>query len=105
MLRLKALREEKGISQQKLAIDLNVSQASISKYENGTAEPDISMLFAMADYFHVSIDYLVGKTKQRNYFIQKPEEELESEILSYYRRLLPHQKEKVKMYLLGLLDL
>ncbi len=104
MLRLKALREEKRISQQKLALELNVSQASISKYEKGLAEPDIPMLCMMAEYFRVSVDYLLGRTDQKNYFNVKPEEEKERELLVKYRRLTPHQKERAEAYILGLLD-
>lgn len=105
MLRLKTLREEKKISQQKLAIDLNVSQASISKYEKGLAEPDIPMLCTMAEYFHVSVDYLIGRAEQREILPVRPLEERELSLVRYFSALAPHQKEKVEMYILGLLDL
>ena len=59
---LKHLRESRGISQQKLAEQFNTSQQSIYKYENGLAEPDIDMLKSFAEFFHTSIDYLVGYT-------------------------------------------
>ena len=62
---MKKLRQGKGISQQQLAVILGVSQQSIHKYENGRVEPDITMLCAMADFFHCSIDYLVGRSNQR----------------------------------------
>lgn len=62
---LKLLRTEKGISQQQLAVFLGVSQQSINKYENNRVEPDITTLCAMADFFHCSIDYLVGRSNQR----------------------------------------
>ena len=60
MKNLKALREEKGLSQQKLATYFNLSQQSIYKYENNLAEPDLSTLQAFADFFEVSVDYLIG---------------------------------------------
>lgn len=59
MKRIKELREIKSISQQKLALQLNVSQAMISKYELGLSEPDIAMIQKLADYFGVSADYLL----------------------------------------------
>ena len=59
---LRKLRTEAGISQQQLANILLVSQQSINKYENHNVEPDINTLIKMADYFNVSIDYLVGRT-------------------------------------------
>lgn len=61
---LKKLRTEKGISQQKLAEALGVSQQAINKYENQNCEPDIDMLIAMADYFGTTVDYLIGKVDE-----------------------------------------
>ena len=61
-MRLKELRKAKGISQQKLATDLHTNQNTISRYENGEREPGIIELIKIADYFHVSIDYLVGRS-------------------------------------------
>lgn len=58
--RLKQLRKESSISQQKLAAQLNISQQSINKYENHDVEPDLALLMKMADYFHTTVDYLIG---------------------------------------------
>lgn len=62
---LKLLRQEYGISQQRLADAIGVSQPSINKYENHNIEPDIDVLRRLADYFNTSIDYLVGHTDVR----------------------------------------
>ncbi len=56
---LKEIRRLKKISQVKLSMDLNISREAISNYENGRRSPDIDMLVKMADYFNVSIDYLI----------------------------------------------
>ena len=61
-MRLKNIRKERGISQLKLAMDLNMNQNSISRYERGDREADYKTLIAFADYFNVSIDYLLGRT-------------------------------------------
>lgn len=61
-MRLKALREKRGISQLKLAMDLGLNQNSISRYESGTREADYKTLTALADYFDVSIDYMLERT-------------------------------------------
>lgn len=61
-MRLKELRKARGISQIKLAMDLNMNQNSVSRYENGQREADYKTLIAFADYFHVSIDYLLERT-------------------------------------------
>lgn len=62
-MRLKQLRKEKGISQLKLALDLNMSQNTISRYETGEREADYRSLILIADYFDVSIDYLLERTE------------------------------------------
>ena len=62
-MKLKYLREKKKISQLKLAIDLNMNQNSISRYENGQREADYATLISFADYFDVSIDYLLERTE------------------------------------------
>ena len=58
--RIKYLRIEKGLSQDDLAKELGVSNAIISLWENGLREPSMSSLIVMANFFHVSIDYIVG---------------------------------------------
>ncbi len=62
-MRLKELRKSKGISQLKLALALNTNQNTISRYETGEREPDINTLIQIADYFNVSIDYLLERTE------------------------------------------
>lgn len=61
-MRLKELREKKKISQLQLALALNMNQNSISRYENGKRQVDYGSLIAIADYFDVSIDYLLERT-------------------------------------------
>ena len=62
---LKLLRQEYGISQQRLAEAIGVSQPSINKYENHNIEPELEVLKRMADYFNTSIDFIVGYTDIR----------------------------------------
>ena len=63
--RLRELRKERSISQLKLAIDLNMNQNTISRYENLEREADYKTLILFADYFNVSIDYLLGRTEEK----------------------------------------
>lgn len=65
-MRLKELRKKKGISQLRLATDLNTTQNTISRYETGEREPGIDELIKIADYFNVSVDYLIGRTENPN---------------------------------------
>ena len=59
--RLKELRKAKNLSQLKLAMDLNMNQNSISRYETGERQADYETLIKLAEYFGVSVDYLLGK--------------------------------------------
>ncbi len=65
-MRLKELRKKKRLSQLKLAMDLNMTQNTISRYETGEREPGIAELIRIADYFHVSVDYLIGHSDNPN---------------------------------------
>ena len=53
------LRTKAGISQQRLADDLNLSRRAISLWETGRRTPDIQSVLLLADYFQVSLDYLI----------------------------------------------
>lgn len=59
--KLKELREEKGLSQEKLGELFNMTQAAIGKYEKGTREPSLNLLIKFADFFKVTTDYLLGR--------------------------------------------
>lgn len=58
-LKLKELRENKGVSQYKFADDLALSQSTIGNWEAGKREPNFDTLVKIAQYFNVSIDYLL----------------------------------------------
>lgn len=63
---LSLLRQEKGISQRKAAAALGISQALLSHYENGVREPGLAFVARACDYYHVSADYLLGRTLSRD---------------------------------------
>ena len=63
---LKIARKQKNLNQLKVAMDLNISREALSHYENGKRSPDIQMLRALSDYFHVSIDFLVNGEEFKN---------------------------------------
>ena len=65
--KLKKLRKQRKISQVKLAIDLNMTQNSISRYENLERQADYMTLIRFADYFDVSLDYLLGRTENKKF--------------------------------------
>ena len=63
--RLRSLLEEKNISKQKLADEIGVSRQAISQYCDGSTVPNADKLLKIAEYFNVSLDYLVGKTEAK----------------------------------------
>ena len=60
--RLTELRKENNLTQKQLANDLNLSEVGIQNYEGKRRKPAYDVLIALADYFDVSIDYLVGRS-------------------------------------------
>lgn len=66
MLRLRELRIIKGLKQTELAADLKVGRSTIAMWETNRSAPDVKMLRTIADYFNVSIDYLIGSDDKTN---------------------------------------
>lgn len=64
-MRLRDLREDNDITQNQIALMLNIKQNTYSQYENGKREVTINILWKLADFYDVSIDYLVGREKER----------------------------------------
>ncbi len=85
--RLKFLRKEMGISQEKLAKILDTTQSSINRYENGQTEPSVEIFRKYADVFDVSLDYLFGRT-------DTPEGKLYN-----YHPELPPRREEMQQFL------
>ena len=63
------LRKQNNITQEELAAELGVTAAAVSKWENSYTLPDILMLCALADYFGVTTDELLGRNKQMQYAV------------------------------------
>ena len=64
--RIKELRIENRKTQEQIAKDLGTTKATIGRYELGTREPKTDILNALADYFNVTTDYLLGRTEERH---------------------------------------
>ena len=60
--RLKELRKERGLNQRELALYLKLSPSTIAMYETGQRIPDADTLEKLADYFNVSVDFILGRT-------------------------------------------
>ena len=110
--RLRTLRESDGLSQIHFAQEIGFSQAAISAWENNTREPGIEALTRIAQFFNVTIDYLVGNTsaiskKEKSPTLSSGEKELlgiynalekeyQAQILEYARYLAMRRGIKIK---------
>lgn len=63
--RIQDLRVDSDLSQKQISEILHISQRSYSHYETGSRGIPIEMLIRLADYYHTSIDYLVGRTNNK----------------------------------------
>ena len=59
---LKNLRKSRKLTQKQLALEIGASERGIQQYELGVRKPTYDKLIALADYFDVSLDYLVGRS-------------------------------------------
>lgn len=98
MNRIKILRKEKGLKQTELAAILNVTQGALSSWETGRYDIGNNELKKMADYFGVSIDYLLGNEPSENKKIPKDLKKiLEDEEVTLNGRMMSAE-DKEKMY-------
>lgn len=104
---LKKLRLESGISQQKLADIIGISQQSVNKYENHNIEPDIATLILLANHFNTSVDYLIGNT-DINHIIENVEtydlNTDEADLVNNYRKLTPAERDSIKAVITNYLN-
>lgn len=93
--RLKDLIEEKGITQKDLADEINTTKSTISRYLNNKREPKMYLLEKIANYFGVSVDYLLGRSD-----IKDPAEVVENaisndpELLEFWNKIKKSQNKK-----------
>lgn len=63
--RLKELRKERDLRQEQIAVAIDVGMSTYCRYEQGKREPNASVLWRMADYYDVTVDYLLGRSDRR----------------------------------------
>lgn len=102
MENLKKLREDAGLSQERLANQLGIAQQSIHSYERGLYEPDIATLKELAAHFDTSVDYLIGNTEIRDRIVKTDKFELneeEAEVIRKYRSLTVKERKNLMLIL------
>ena len=78
MNRIRDLREDRDLRQSDLAAATGIDQRTNSNYETGKSNPDSDALIRLADFFNVSIDYLVGRVQQDFYYSQNKKKFIEN---------------------------
>lgn len=99
-MRLKEVREKRGITQRQAAIGLNLSPTVYNRYENGIREPSNVVLLAMADYFNVSVDEILGREETK----KDPPlgEALDNKLIDMLTSLTPDQVQRVLDFVAGM---
>lgn len=108
MKNMKKMRESRGLSQQKLANELNMTQQAIHKYETDQSQADYDTLRKMARFFHTSIDTLLDyepANSDSEFLICETSGDYTAEEIHHmvlYRRLSSEQKKAVNLLMEGL---
>ena len=100
-VRLKSLRDSKGMTQQQFADDFGISKGTIGMWESGAREPrKLDELQRISDYFGVSVDYLLGRTDKKEPPAPQNEdgqlhEELDREFMRWFQKQSPARQKEV----------
>lgn len=97
--KFKELRLVSGYTQQELARKLDVSQSSITMWENGKRQPDLETLEVIADFFNVDMNYLTGVSDSTTRILNQEQFEL----LQIFDALNPEGREKLRGYAMDLI--
>lgn len=87
------LRMDKDMKQEDLAAILNISRSTLANWESGNRRIDIETLVVIANYFGVSCDYLLGRTKHKYNFALENQKNVEA-IMGIYETLKKYKIER-----------
>ncbi len=102
LTRLLELRKEKNMTQQRLAIELGIDQASVSSYESGRHLPSVDVLVKLALFFGVSTDYLLGLTDVRTPQKTMVKDDATMLVVTLFSSLPNNARDRVIGYIEGL---
>jgi transcriptional regulator with XRE-family HTH domain len=95
MIRLLELRNEKNLSQRDIAKILNISQGTYNNWENQRTQPSIEQLIALANYFGVSVDYLIGNSDDLGIITYNNISNEDNKIISLLANTTPKLKQSI----------
>lgn len=98
--RLRQLREELNMTQVEVAPKFNIEQPTLANYESGARKPNVDTLEKMADFYGVSIDYILYRTNDRNGHFTPPDgalslDDREQNLIAAFRKLTPDDQDIV----------
>lgn len=96
---LKKLREENSITQEILAHNLGITRSTVAGYETKDKQPDYERLLQIADYFHVSVDYLLTGSESSTLSTIYTDKKAEQQLLKAYAKLSLESQEQVQDYI------
>lgn len=102
-MKLKELRKNANITQSELSQAINTNQQNITRYEKGEVEPNIATLIKLADYFDVSIDYLVERRHQNKVDLSNLSE-TQKNIINLTKELNELNAGRVESYIIAKLE-
>lgn len=85
--RIRDLREDSDLTQKEVGKQLNMSQSQYQKYESGLVTPPISILMAIAEFYDVSLDYLLGRTNYKKVVQAETMSLKNNRLTEYFNRL------------------
>jgi transcriptional regulator with XRE-family HTH domain len=106
-MKIKEIREIKGISQSELAAAIGTTQTNISRWEQGKNEPTSNFIILLANHLQTTTDYLLGRETEYGIVEIKSDLSLtqdENEILTNYRKLNDQGKGRLVGYLIALIE-
>ena len=103
IMEMKKLRQQLNKSQKEVAEELNIARTKYARYETGESNPDVDMLIKLADYFHTTVDHLIGH--EVPYLINKSEfSSNQLSIIEEIKQLSNEDCGKLLSYIAGLKD-
>lgn len=103
--RMKAIMEKEGIKAKQLTAELGISNSSFTDWNKGKGSPSVDALTKFADYFHVSLDYLVRGEEMKAVNILDFSNPMDAELLDKFHQLPTDLQGKVIGYVEGMLTL
>ena len=98
MENLRTLRKQAGLTMKQLGANLGMAESTVSLYENGKRSPDVQTLIRFADFFDVSLDYLLGRNEGHVSAANDEMTDEEKELLRIFRGLNGKGKDSILEY-------